>query len=245
MTPCVHIYNFNMKCVILAGGLGTRLREETEFKPKPLVEIGEKPIIWHLIKYYEKFNVNEFIICAGYKGEMIEEYFQRSDEFGRSEINVVQTGELSNTGERLRLIKDNVESESFYCTYGDGLSDVDLTGVLDLHKKNGRIATLCSTRPTSRFGVIEINENNIVSKFKEKPVLDSWVNIGFFVFNHEIFHYTSKNSTLEIDVLDPLAKQNELSAYKHEGFWQPMDTYREALILNELWTSGDAPWKIW
>ena len=144
-----------------------------------------------------------------------------------------------------QLIKDRIESESFYCTYGDGLADVNLTRVLELHTNNGGVATLCSTRPTSRFGVIEINENNVVKKFKEKPVLDSWVNIGFFIFNYEIFQYTSKNSTLEIDVLDPLAKQNELNAFKHEGFWQPMDTYREALILNELWASGEAPWKIW
>jgi glucose-1-phosphate cytidylyltransferase len=234
-----------MKCVILAGGLGTRLREETEFKPKPLVEIGGKPIIWHLIKYYEKFNINDFIVCAGYKGEMIEDYFNRSDEFINSEVNVVHTGELSNTGERLRLVKDKIGNETFYCTYGDGLSDVDLESVLELHYKNGRITTLCTTRPTSRFGVVEIDENNLVSGFREKPLLDSWINIGFFIFNSDIFHYINKNSTLEIDVLTSLAAQNQISAYKHHGYWQPMDTYRESMLLNRLWDEKKAPWKIW
>jgi glucose-1-phosphate cytidylyltransferase len=234
-----------MKCVILAGGLGTRLREETEFKPKPLVEIGGKPIIWHLIKYYEEFNINEFIVCAGYKGKMIEDYFSQSDELSNLEIDVVQTGELSNTGERLRLVKDRVGNETFYCTYGDGLSDINLKSVTELHSKNGRIATLCSTRPTSRFGVVEIDESNLVLGFREKPVLDSWINIGFFIFNSDVFNYIKKNSTLEIDVLTPLAEQNEISAYKHHGFWQPMDTYRESMLLNKLWEDKKAPWKNW
>jgi glucose-1-phosphate cytidylyltransferase len=234
-----------MKTVILAGGLGTRLREETEFKPKPLVEIGGKPIIWHLIKYYEQYDIKDFIVCAGYKGEMIEDYFNQTDEFLNSEINVVDTGEFSNTGERLRLIKDKVQNETFYCTYGDGLSDINLKSVLELHYKNDRIATLCSTRPTSRFGVIEIDENNIVAGFREKPVIDSWVNIGFFVFNSDIFQYIKENSTLENDVLTPLAEQNEISAFKHHGFWQPMDTYRESLLLNKLWEEKKAPWKNW
>jgi glucose-1-phosphate cytidylyltransferase len=234
-----------MKCVILAGGLGTRLREETEFKPKPLVEIGGMPIIGHLIKYYEKFNVNDFIVCAGYKGEMLEDYFNQSDEFINSEINVVHTGELSNTGERLRQIKDRVGNETFYCTYGDGLSDIDLKKVLELHYKNNKIATLCSTRPTSRFGVIEIDENNLVSGFREKPLLDSWINVGFFIFNSTVFQHISENSNLEIDVLTLLAEQNEISAFKHYGFWQSMDTYRESLLLNKLWEDKKAPWKNW
>jgi glucose-1-phosphate cytidylyltransferase len=234
-----------MKCVILAGGMGTRLREETEFRPKPLVEIGGKPIIWHLIKFYEKFNVNDFIVCAGYRGDMIEEYFSLNEDFIDSDIKVVPTGELSNTGERLRLIKDIVGNETFYCTYGDGLSDIDLNRVLELHAKNGKIATLCSTRPTSRFGVIEIDNNNNVLEFREKPLLDSWVNIGFFIFSSKIFQYINIDSILEEDVLKLLANLNEISAFKHDGFWQPMDTYRESLILNKLWDQNLAPWKNW
>jgi glucose-1-phosphate cytidylyltransferase len=232
-----------MQCVILAGGLGTRLREETEFKPKPLVEVGGKPIIHHLIKYYIYFGIKEFIVCAGYKGEMLKSYFENNSDFTNIEVRVVDTGELSNTGERLRRIQHLINSDSFFCTYGDGLSDVDLEKVQFIHSKGKKTVTLCSARPISRFGVLEIDAKNEVVRFREKPLLDSWINIGFFIFNKDIFNVLKKDSVLETDALIPLAKDGKVIAYKHEGFWQPMDTYREAQLLNEMWNSGKAPWK--
>ena len=232
-----------MQCVILAGGLGTRLREETEFKPKPLVEVGGKPIIHHLINYYVYFGIKEFIICAGYKGEMLKNYFENNPDFINIEVKVVDTGELSNTGERLRRIQHLINKDSFYCTYGDGLSDIDLEKVQLTHSKSKKTVTLCSARPISRFGVLEIDANNQVVRFREKPLLDSWINIGFFIFNKDIFNVLKKDSILETDALIPLAEDGKVNAYKHEGFWQPMDTYREAQLLNEMWNLGKAPWK--
>jgi glucose-1-phosphate cytidylyltransferase len=232
-----------MQCVILAGGLGTRLREETEFKPKPLVEVGGKPILHHLIKYYVYFGIKEFIICAGYKGEMLKNYFENNSDFTNIEVKVVDTGELSNTGERLRRIQHLINNDSFYCTYGDGLSDIDLEKVQLTHSKSKKTVTLCSARPISRFGVLEIDANNQVVRFREKPLLDSWINIGFFIFNKDIFNVLKEDSILETDALIPLAEDGKVNAYKHEGFWQPMDTYREAQLLNEMWNLGKAPWK--
>jgi glucose-1-phosphate cytidylyltransferase len=232
-----------VQCVILAGGLGTRLREETEFKPKPLVEIGGKPIIYHLIKYYVYFGIKEFIICAGYKGEMLKDYFENNLEFIDVEVNVVDTGEMSNTGERLRRIQHLIRNDYFYCTYGDGLSDIDLGKVKLTHLKSKKTVTLCGARPISRFGVLELDGNNQVVKFREKPILDSWINIGFFIFNKDIFNWLKKDSVLETGALVPLAEGGEINAYKHHGFWQPMDTYREVQLLNELWNLGNAPWK--
>jgi glucose-1-phosphate cytidylyltransferase len=232
-----------MKCVILAGGQGTRLREETEFKPKPLVKVGSEPILWHLIKYFEQFGVKEFIICAGYKGEMISEYFLENKQFPGLNIKIEQTGEESNTGERLRRISYLIEEENFFCTYGDGLADIDLRIVQEIHDSSNKIVTLCATRPLSRFGVIDFNEKDEVINFREKPILDSWINIGFFIFNRQIFKHINQNSILETDVLVPLAKKREVNAYKHNGFWQPMDTYREAKLLNEIWERGNSPWR--
>ena len=231
-----------MQCVILAGGLGTRLREETEFRPKPLVEIGGKPIIWHLIKYYSYFGVTDFIICAGYKGEMLKNFFDESRDLLNCNVNVVDTGELSNTGERLRRVKNLIEHESFYCTYGDGLSDINLNELKKIHQEGNSIITLSSARPYSRFGVLEFDSKNLVLKFREKPIMDSWINIGFFIFKNEIFQFIHENSVLETDILKPLAEINQVSGFKHNGFWQPMDTFREAQLLNEIWESGKAPW---
>jgi glucose-1-phosphate cytidylyltransferase len=231
-----------MKCVILAGGLGTRLREKTEFIPKPLVKIGDKPIIWHLIKYYNYFGVKEFIICAGYKGEMLTKYFSQNLDLDNIKIQIVDTGEFSNTGERLRRIRQLVEGESFYCTYGDGLSNIDLNELKKVYETKNKIVTLCITHPVSRFGVIDIDDNNDVLCFREKPVLDSWINIGFYIFKSEIFQYIDQNSVLETDALNLLAEKREISAFKHLDFWQPMDTFRETKILNEMWDSGNPPW---
>jgi len=257
----------NLKVVILAGGLGTRLREETEFKPKPMVEIGGKPILWHLMKYFSKYGHSEFIVCVGYKGNIIKQYFMNyralnSDikvDFGKNEITyqrafdflddwnvvVTDTGDLTSTGGRLFQAQEYVGNERFLCTYGDGLSNVDLEKLLSFHEAHGRIATFTATKPQSRFGLAEVDEVGQVISFTEKPILDSWVNAGFFIFEPQIFQYLNSDCVLEEDALKALAFKRELMAFRHDGFWQPMDTYRESLALNKLWDEANAPWKIW
>ena len=256
-----------MKVVILAGGLGTRLREETEFKPKPMVEIGGKPLLWHLMKFFSKYNHREFIVCVGYKGVQIKQYFMNYRSLnsdleispGKSEIVhlnafdtdvdwkviVADTGDLTNTGGRLFRIKKYVGNERFLCTYGDGLSDVDLDALLTFHIAHGKAATFTAIRPQSRFGLAQVDDTGKVNSFIEKPVLDSWVNAGFFVFEPEIFEFLDSESVLEEDLLRALVSSGELMAFRHNGFWQPMDTYRESLSLNKLWDEQKAPWKIW
>jgi glucose-1-phosphate cytidylyltransferase len=253
--------------VILAGGLGTRLREETEFRPKPMVEVGGKPILWHIMKNLSVQGISNFIICTGYKGFAIKEYFlnydaQQSDlhiTLGESpntqysgirdmvdwKVSVVDTGLDTPTGGRLNAIKSLIKHETFLCTYGDGLADINLRELYKMHKKNATIATVTSVQPFSRFGVLEISESGIVNKFREKPRVDGWVNAGFFMLNTNFFSYLSKDSVLETEPLSNLVAQGQLTAYKHNGFWQPMDTYRESLMLNQMWNSGEAPWKNW
>ncbi len=257
----------HMKAVILAGGLGTRLREETEIKPKPMVEIGGKPILWHIMKTYSSYGVKDFVICAGYKSEVIRNWlvnfeFLNSDFTlklsGKSEIKfhdhltesnwtitLADTGQQTMTGGRIHKVKKYLDGESFFCTYGDGVADVKIDDLLNFHKANGRIATLTTVKPTSRFGVIDINSDNSVDHFREKPQADGWINAGYFVFEQGIFEYLNENSVLEEEPLAKLASNMQLSAFKHEGFWQPMDTYREATILNKLWDENNAPWKVW
>lgn len=254
-----------MKVVLLAGGLGTRLREETEFRPKPMVLVGGKPILWHIMKIYSYFGHKEFIICTGYKGELIKNYFlnysaQNNDftinlknnvmKFHKNgieenndwEVTVVDTGHLTETGGRIKRIQHFIESESFMCTYGDGLSDINIENLSKYHASQDGIATLTITRPASRFGVVELNEKFKVTRFLEKPLDNSWINIGFFIFDYKIFDYLENNSVLETDILPTLAVNSQLSAYKHEAFWQPMDTFREAKLLNDLWEKNNAPW---
>ena len=256
-----------MKLVLLAGGLGTRMREETEYRPKPMVPIGVQPILWHIMKTYSHYNINDFVICAGYKGNQIREYFRNYetmntdftikigatssiithgelDEIGWS-VTVSDTGPTTMTGGRIFKIKKYLENETFMCTYGDGVADVDIDELLRFHKAHGRIATLTTVQPTSRFGVLDIEEDGSIQEFREKPISDGWINAGFFVFEPEIFDYLSEDCILEREPLAKLAEDSQLMAYKHKGFWQPMDTYRESVLLNSLWDEGKAPWKIW
>jgi len=239
-----------MKLVILAGGLGTRIAEETDFVPKPMVLIGDKPILWHIIKYYSAFNFSEFIICGGYKIEVIKNFFKKSksktNELERSwKVKVVNTGKNSNTGERLKKIKKYVD-KVFCLTYGDGLSNVNINTLVNFHKKNKAITTLTAVKPESRFGKIVFNGNK-VSKFLEKDVLtENWINGGFFVCQKEVFKYLNKKNTIfESDTLSLLAKKNKLAAYKHKDFWYCMDTLRDKRHLNNIWLCNNAPWKIW
>jgi len=239
-----------MKLVILAGGLGTRIAEETDTVPKPMVLIGNKPILWHIIKYYSAFNFSEFIICGGYKIEIIKNFFKKSkSETNQSErfwkIKIINTGQKSNTGDRIKKIKKYIDGD-FCLTYGDGLSNVNINTLVNFHKKNKAITTLTAVKPESRFGKIVFNGNK-VSKFLEKDVLtENWINGGFFVCKKEVFKYLNKKNTIfESDTLSLLAKKNKLAAYKHKDFWYCMDTLREKRHLNNIWLNNKAPWKIW
>ena len=255
-----------MKAVILAGGYGTRISEETGLKPKPLIEIGEMPILWHIMKIYSANNINDFVICCGYKGNMIKEYFKnyslhtstitfdlKKDEMIVHKkstepwtITLVDTGIDTMTGGRLKRVKKFVDDETFYFTYGDGLANIETKKLLEKHKKTKSIGTVTAVQPSGRFGRLEINQDKVVS-FKEKIPGDGyWVNGGFFVFEPEVFDYIKGDSTiLEHEPLEKIAKKRKLSAYKHSDFWQPLDTMRDKKKLEELWATGKAPWKIW
>ena len=255
-----------MKAVILAGGLGTRISEETNLKPKPMVEIGGRPILWHVMKIYAAHGINEFIICAGYKGYVIKEYFanyflhmsdvtfdmsanrmevhERRSEPWR--VTIVDTGEATMTGGRLRRVRDYLGNDPFCFTYGDGVGDVNITDLVAFHKREGRKATLTGVRPPGRYGALEINGAQ-VEKFQEKPEGDgSWINGGFFVLEPSVIDLIADDTTVwERTPLESLASTKQLSAYKHGGFWQPMDTLRDKTHLEGLWASGKAPWKLW
>lgn len=257
-----------MKAVLLAGGLGTRMREETEFRPKPMVEVGGKPVLWHIMKTYAQHGISEFVICAGYKGSVIKNYFYNyapenldftvrlgnhdeivyhgsHEEFDWT-VTVVDTGAQTMTGGRIRRVERFLDGEPFLCTYGDGIANVDVTDTIRFHESQRKTATMTTTRPTSRFGVVDMDAQGSISQFREKPRVDDWVNIGYFVFEPEIFNYIKDDSTvLEEEPLHGLADASQIAAYKHEGFWQPMDTQREAQQLNAIWDSGAAPWKTW
>jgi len=253
-----------MEVVVLCGGLGTRLSEETQVKPKPMVEIGGKPILWHIMKLYEKHGHNSFVLALGYKGEIIKDYFMnyhaRSSNIishlktGRIEysnpttedwkVSMIDTGQESQTGGRLLRLKSALKSQgTFMLTYGDGLCNVDLTKLIDFHKSHGRIATVTAVRPSARFGDLNISEN-IVKHFEEKPQAgEGWINGGFFIFEPAIFDYIENDLTiLEKSPLEKLAENGELMAFKHHGYWQSMDTLREKESLQALWESGDVPW---
>lgn len=257
-----------MKVVILAGGLGTRITEETASRPKPMVEIGGKPLLWHIMKIYSAHGVNEFIICCGYKGYVIKEYFANyflhmSDvTFNMKDnsmkihqnyaepwsVTVVDTGENSMTGGRLKRVRDYIKDEEAFCfTYGDGLSDVDIDKLIAFHRANGKLATITATRPPGRYGALKIDSDNRVKHFQEKPEGDeSWINGGFFVLSPSVIDRISGDDcSWEAEPLTSLATDGELGAYKHDGFWQPMDTLREKNLLENLWESGKAPWKTW
>jgi glucose-1-phosphate cytidylyltransferase len=256
-----------MKAVILAGGMGTRLREETEFRPKPMVEIGGKPILWHIMKTLSSQGMNEFVICLGYKGDHIKDFFinyearthditvKLGDQNGliqHSELNsenwsvtLVNTGLSTMTGGRINKIKKYLEGQRFLCTYGDGVADIDLDALTRFHLNHGKIATVTSVRPTDRFGAMHVDENNLVTEFREKPLAEKRVNGGYFIFEPEVFDYLNDDSILEKDALEKLSSARQLQAFRHDGYWQPMDTFRETIELNNLWDSNQAPWKNW
>lgn len=256
-----------MKAVILAGGLGTRLSEETGLKPKPMVEIGGKPILWHIMKIYSSHGINEFVICCGYKGYLIKEYFanyflhmsdvtfdMQSNEMRvhhkRAEpwkVTLVDTGEHSMTGGRLKRVAEYVKSDESFClTYGDGVGDVDISSSLKFHRSHGKIATLTAAFPPGRFGALDM-EDGVIRSFKEKPKGDgAMINGGFFVLSPKVLDYIDGDDTIwEQYPLKTLAEERQLMAFQHNGFWQPMDTLRDMVHLEELWTSGSAPWKVW
>jgi len=254
-----------MKVVILAGGLGSRISEESTIRPKPLVEIGGKPIIWHIMKLYSHYGLNDFIICCGYKGYLIKEYFTnyslhttditvdvRSNQVKVHKkttepwkVTLVDTGENTFTGDRIRIIKDYVD-EDFCLTYGDGLTSVDLKKTIKFHKKHKKLATVLAVKPSGRFGSMKI-ANNLVKSFIEKPMGDGgWINGGFFILNKKIFNYLSKKNCIwEQEPLRKISKLGQLKAYKYDGFWYAMDTLRDKIYLENLWQSKKAPWKIW
>jgi glucose-1-phosphate cytidylyltransferase len=255
-----------MKAVILAGGLGTRLAEETSTRPKPMIEIGGKPVLWHIMKLYSFHGINEFIICLGYKGYIIKEYFanyflhmsdvtfnMRDNKMKVHQnsaepwtVTLVDTGNDTMTGGRLKRVSGYIGAEDFCFTYGDGLSDVDIGRLLEFHHSNDSLATMTAVQPPGRFGSLNVKHSKIVG-FKEKPQGDgAWVNGGFFVLSPEVLDYIEGDQTIwERGPIERLAQEGLLSAFNHKGFWQPMDTLRDKIHLEKLWDSGNAPWKVW
>jgi len=255
-----------MKVALLAGGFGTRLAEETDHVPKPMVEIGGKPMLWHIMSTYAHYGHNDFLVACGYKGEVIKEYFHNffihnNDYIVNLQdgdckllnsgsidwrVGVIDTGQNTMTGGRLLRLRPLLEGERFMVTYGDGLGSIDIQALLDFHESHGRLATVTAVRPPSRFGALQI-EGDTVKQFSEKPqVQEGWINGGYFIFEPEIFDYISDDNTiLEREPMERLAAEDQLLAYRHEGFWQPMDTLREKRLLESLWQSNEAPWKVW
>lgn len=255
--------------VILCGGMGTRLNSETEFKPKALVDIGGRPILWHLMRSYHHFGFRRFILCLGYRGNMIKDYFlnyrtedfdfrldlrngERTDLFGGDaiedwEITFAETGRETQTGGRLARVERYIEGDNFLLTYCDGLSDIDLGQLVNFHQDKGKIATLTGFHPRSRYGVVRSDENEIVNYWQEKPLMADLTSGGFFVMNRRVFDYldTDESCVLETTPLEKLAADGELALNVHDGFWYSMDTYKESLALNEMWNKGNAPWRLW
>lgn len=256
-----------MKVVILCGGLGTRLREETEFRPKPMVEIGGRPILWHVMKSYAYYDFTDFVLCLGYKGDIIRDYFLNYEIRNRDvtitlgsrnleihndhtesgwRVTLADTGEKTLTGGRLKRVAPYLNGQRFMVTYGDGVAAIDIKSLVAFHEKHGKLGTVTAVRPSSRFGELSI-ENGMVQVFKEKPqVHEGWINGGFFVFQREVLDLIAGDEeSLEQGLLVKLASMKELSVYEHPGFWQCMDTYREMELLNEMWRNGKAPWAVW
>ncbi|MDP1994970.1 MAG: glucose-1-phosphate cytidylyltransferase [Ignavibacteria bacterium] len=256
-----------MKTVILAGGFGTRLSEETTLKPKPMVEIGGKPILWHILKIYSHYGFNDFIICLGYKSYIIKEYFvnyfmHQSDltiDLQENKVHVlnnnvepwkitlIETGESTMTGGRLLRVKDYLSNETFMMTYGDGVADIDINALINFHKLQKNVATLTATQPSGRFGALTFDDSHLVQNFNEKPLGDGgWVNAGFFILEPEVFNYIKNdNTTFEREPLQNLAKEKQLNAFQHKGFWMPMDKISDKVELEKMWQNNIAPWKIW
>lgn len=255
-----------LKVVILCGGMGTRLREETESKPKPLVFIGGKPVLVHIMEGYMLQGYNEFILCLGYKGEMIKEYFlnyhwmvndftlhlnstedkiiKHTERNKKFNITFVDTGAETLTGGRVKAIEEYIKEDTFFLTYGDGVSDVDINKTLEFHRDHGKICTVTGIRPILKYGVIKISSNNLITAFSEKPLLEEWINGGFFVCNKRIFKYIDKDCSLEKEPFEKLVKDKQMMMYKHEGFWHCMDTFKDVEDLNKLYIDKNAPWVI-
>ena len=235
-----------MKVVILCGGLGTRLSEETKTKPKPMVKIGSKPIIWHLIKYFQYYGFNDFLLATGYKSNVIKKYFENTN-IKNTNIKLIYTGKDTLTGGRILRLKKYIKDDEFLMTYGDGLSNINLKKLISYHRKSKSIVTLSAVRPPVRFGEIKISNDGKVKQFKEKPqASQNWINGGFFIMNKEIFNYLKNDKTiLERQPLENLTKKKKLSGFKHYSFWQCMDTMRDKNYLNKLWREHKSPWKKW
>jgi glucose-1-phosphate cytidylyltransferase len=255
-----------MRAVILAGGLGTRLAEETDSRPKPMVEIGDHPIVWHIMKHYGHFGVTEFCVCLGYKGELVKRYFRdlhslrgsMTVHLGRGEVkqhepagedwtvHLVDTGQATNTGGRLKRLEPLLRDGTFMLTYGDGVSDVNLHDLLRFHRAQGRIATVTAVRPPARFGGLILAGDGVAEFTEKSQAAEGWINGGYLVFEPEVFRYlTGDETSLEQDALEQIAADGQLSAYRHTGFWQCMDTLRDKRLLDALWGQGRAPWKVW
>jgi len=256
-----------MKVILFCGGQGTRLREETEYRPKPLVEIGGRPILWHIMKLFAHYGLSDFVLCLGYRGNMIKEYFLNYEAMNNDftirlgqesqvqyhmhseqdfAVTLADTGLETMTGGRLKLVSKYIDDEIFMVSYGDGVADIDIPALLEFHRSHGKIATVTTVRPFSRFGILNISDREEVLDFTEKPQIDGWASVGFFVFNREVFNYLGGlDCILEQEPLENLAKNGQLMAYRHHGFFYAMDTYREYKYLNELWASKNAPWKVW
>jgi glucose-1-phosphate cytidylyltransferase len=257
----------NMPVVILCGGMGTRMKEETEFRPKPLVEIGGMPIIWHIMKIYSHYGFNDFILPLGYKGNMIKEYFvnyewmsnnftlnllsrDRNFHYKRKledwHITFVDTGLETNTGGRVKRIEHFIRGDEFMLTYGDGVADINIEQLLKFHRTKNVFATLTGVHPMSSYGVLDVEKNGLIKGFKEKPRLDGIINAGFFVFNRKVFEYLDKDCILETEPMERLASDRQLAVYHHNGFWKSMDTHKDQQLLNKLWNEKNSPqWKIW
>ncbi len=253
-----------MKVAILCGGVGTRLKEETEFKPKPLIDIGGIPILWHIMKIYSVQGFKDFILCLGYKGDMIKKYFLNYNLLNNSftynlsskkvrihegkpedwNITFADTGEKTLVTGRIKRIQKYIDEDTFMVTYGDGVSDINIKSLLEYHRKKKKIITITGIHPTSKYGMVDVGNNGIVKGFRQKPRLNDWVNGGFFVCNKKFFSYLKKDADEE-EVFVDIAKQKQMALYKHDGFWASMDTFKDAQTLNDIWNSGKAPWKIW
>jgi glucose-1-phosphate cytidylyltransferase len=257
-----------MKTVILCGGQGTRLREETEFRPKPLVEIGGRPILWHIMKLYAHHGFHDFVLCLGYRGNMIKDYFLDYEAMNNDftmclgcqnhityhgahkeqdyQVTLAETGLDTMTGGRVKAVEKYVDGDTFMVTYGDVVSNLDIRAVLSFHQAHGRLATITTMRPISRFGVLTLDGDGQVRSFVEKPQLDGWASAGYFVFNRRVLDYlTGPDCVLESEPLERLSAEGQLMAFRHDGYFYAMDTYREFKYLNDLWSSGQAPWKVW
>ncbi len=255
-----------MKVVILCGGQGTRLREETEYKPKPMVQIGDRPILWHIMKTYEAYGFSEFILCLGYRQEYIKEFFLHYEHMScdfsidfatgqttfldsgqrpRWKVTLVDTGLDTKKGGRLRKVEPYIDGEEFMMTYGDGVADVNLEQLLNHHRRIGKLATFTGVHPISRFGTVEVNKEGNVVAWREKTPLEAHISGGFFVLNRGVFDYIERDCEFEEEPMQRLAENGQVAMYRHEGFWHCMDTYRDYLWLNELWARGNAPWRCW